>query len=58
VAKKKPSLHQEMLQARKRRDAEIVRRAARKETFESIAEGMGMTRQRVGQIVRAAREPA
>jgi DNA-directed RNA polymerase sigma subunit (sigma70/sigma32) len=58
VAKKNPSPHQEMLQARKRRDAEILRRAARKETFESIAARMGMTRQRIGQIVKAARASA
>ncbi len=58
MAKKKQSLHQEMLQMRKRRDAEIVRRAAKNETYESIAESMRMTRQRVGQIVKAARASA
>ena len=48
--------HQEMLAARRRRDAEIVRRAKRKETQDSIAADLGMTRQRVGQIIKAAKE--
>ena len=58
VATKKTNHHQEMLAARKRRDAEILRRAARKETHESIADSFGMTRQRVGQIIAVAARKA
>ena len=53
MAHKKTNPHQEMLDARKRRDAEIVKRAGKGETQESIADEMGMTRQRIGQIIAA-----
>lgn len=56
MSKKSISPHQEMLAARRKRDADILRRAKRKETHESIAEVMGMTRQRVGQIIRASKQ--
>lgn len=55
MSRKKLNPHQEMLAARRRRDAEIVRRAW-KETQEAIAADLGMTRQRVGQIIKAAKE--
>lgn len=54
MARKNMSPHQEMLDAKRRRDTQILRRYAKGETMESIAEYMGMTRQRVGQIIRAA----
>ena len=55
MAKKKSNPHQEMLAARRRRDAEIVRRS-KKETQEAIADSLGMTRQRVNQIIGAAKK--
>lgn len=58
MARKKISAHQELTAARKRRDAEILRRTAKGETQESIAEDMRMTRQRVGQIIAKARAAA
>lgn len=54
MAAKKTSPHREMLAARRRRDAEILRRYKKKETMQEIADHMGMTRQRVGQIIREA----
>lgn len=58
MATKKPTLHKEVQKARKRRDASILRRAARGDTHEQIADAIGMTRQRVGQIIRASKEAA
>lgn len=58
MARKKTNPHQEMLDARKRRDAEIVKRAGKGETHDAIADDLGMTRQRVGQIIAAAAKAA
>lgn len=58
MAKKKVNLHREVGKARKRRDAEILRRAAAGDTQEAIASELGMTRQRVGQIIKAAKAKA
>lgn len=54
MAKTKSNLHRDVHRARNRRDADILRRASRGETHESIANTLGMTRQRVGQIIKAA----
>lgn len=48
-----PSLHNAVLSARKVRDKDIMRRAGKGESHEKIADAIGMTRQRVGQIIRA-----
>lgn len=49
----KSNLHKAVLSARKARDRDIMRRAGRKESHETIAQALGMTRQRVGQIIKA-----
>lgn len=49
----KNTLHTAVLSARKVRDRDILRRAGRGESHESIATALGMTRQRVGQIIKA-----
>lgn len=58
ATKKNP--HREMLAARKKRDQQIIRRAANGDTQQDIADDLGMTRQRVGQIIarHAAAEAA
>lgn len=55
MAPKKSNLHKEVQKARKRRDSDILRRAGRGESHEAIAAALGMTRQRVGQIIRASK---
>lgn len=50
----KNTLHTAVLSARKTRDRDILRRAGRGESHESIANALGMTRQRVGQIIKAS----
>lgn len=50
----KSNLHKAVADARKARDRAIISRARKGETHESIADDLGMTRQRVGQIVKAA----
>lgn len=49
----KSNLHKNVLSARKTRDRDILRRAGRGESHEAIANALGMTRQRVGQIIKA-----
>jgi biotin operon repressor len=58
VSKTKSKLHLEVSRARQRRDAEILRRAGKGDSHEKIAEDLGMTRQRVGQIIKASKPPA
>lgn len=57
ATKKAPrnTLHTAVLSARKVRDRDILRRAGKGESHESIANALGMTRQRVGQIIRASK---
>lgn len=50
----KSNLHKAVLSARKTRDRDILRRAGRGESHETIATALGMTRQRVGQIIKAS----
>lgn len=55
ATKKAPNntLHTAVLSARKTRDRDILRRAGKGESHEAIATALGMTRQRVGQIIKA-----
>ena len=49
----KNTLPTAVLSARKTRDRDILRRAGKGESHEAIATALGMTRQRVGQIIKA-----
>lgn len=53
MAATKPTLHEQVGLARKRRDADIMRRHKKGETQEKIAAALGMTRNRVGQVIKA-----
>lgn len=50
VSTKKSNPHREMLAARRKRDRLILRRS-KTESHQAIADDLGMTRQRVGQIL-------